>query len=108
VYGYNRDLADDSSRAPKTMVAISKPTRTVLLACNVGKGGGGLDLIPFGPPDRAKQYGWTGPTYKNGPSPNHGRFANFLFADGHVEAADVTRTDTWPWNVPNALRVPAP
>lgn len=92
-FGYNIYLEQKIVR----LSDLSKPGTFPLLASSQGDVNGGMRLAPNGPSAKARDYGWTGTTDLNGPAPNYGRLAGFLFADGHVAARDVCDPNAWPW-----------
>lgn len=73
--------------------SIIEPAKTPLFATTNGSVGGGLHISGVGPNDLAKNYGYTGSTNRNGPSPNHDGTTVYLMADNSVLATD----DPWPW-----------
>jgi len=102
IYGYNRNFATELTEegARKlTRSSLSNPSRLPLFASPGASSG--LLMGTTGPHPSARDYGYSGPTANNGPSPNHGRNCIFLFADGHVESRDVTDENAWPWNDPD-------
>lgn len=98
--------ADHHKSGPVRIADLSAPDTFPVLATSEGNGQrGGLLLESAGPSPKARTLGYSGVTHRNGPAPNYGRQAVFLFADWHVSAVDVCDPRGWPWNDPQAFTV---
>ncbi|EIP99659.1 prepilin-type N-terminal cleavage/methylation domain-containing protein [Opitutaceae bacterium TAV1] len=100
IFGYNTNLdSDHLGDRFITVESLPNPSRLPILSTP----GAGLQMDPAGPGQKAVEYGFpSGKTRYNGPGPNYGRRAIFLFADGHVEARDICNEDAWPWRAEDA------
>lgn len=106
-FAFNVKLDADHHRSgPVYITDLSTPRTFPVLSTSEGNGmRGGLLLESLGPSARAAALGYTGVTHRNGPAPNYGRHAVFLFADWHVQAVDVCDSGRWPWNDPQAFSI---
>lgn len=104
IYGYNILLEEsESNPVPVRLTVLNSPASFPVLATTDGSTGGGQRLSRGGPPEKAAEFGYSGPYDRFGPSPNFESKGLFLFADWHVAAHEVCNRTQWPWNDPLAF-----
>lgn len=97
IFLYNRHLDQGWAGIPTRLSQLSRPSKLPVLTTAADDTGAQVQL-DFVPHPKAAAQGWTGGTSVNGPSPNFGNKAGFLFADWHVEMRDICDSSAWPWD----------